>query len=127
MQKNETIHERIALLVKTFGHNKKTVFACLIDSNEASIRGYMKSVVPRQDILERIARKFDICTDWLLTGRGEMLKSGTSQSVEPWQSTFAPTEIIELATRLGEQINENKHLQQENIQLKTEIEQLKNK
>ena len=133
MQENETIHKRIRLLVETFGNNKNTVFACLIDSSEANIRGYIKGVLPKQDILERIVRKLDISAEWLLTGRGEMLKSGTLQPVELEQFALTPVEIIELATKFGEQINENKHLQEKNARLveennalKIENERLKN-
>lgn len=75
MAKNETIHERIALLVDRFGEGKNTIFASLTDSNEANIRGYIKGVIPKCDILERIVRNLDVNPDWLLTGRGTMLHS----------------------------------------------------
>ena len=124
MRNIETIHERIGLLVERFGNNKNTVFASLIGSNEASIRGYIKGVLPKQDILEKIVRKFDISAEWLLTGNGDMLKLDTTQV---FTSTTSPVELTDLAIRLGEQINENKHLHKENMTLKAEIEQLKNR
>lgn len=74
MDKNETIHERISLLVDRFGEGRNTVFASLIGSNEANIRGYIKGVIPKCDILERIVRNLDVNPDWLLTGRGSMLR-----------------------------------------------------
>ena len=74
MDKNGTIHERISLLVDRFGEGRNTVFASLVDSNEANIRGYVKGVIPKCDILERIVRNLDVNPDWLLTGRGSMLR-----------------------------------------------------
>ena len=74
MDKNGTIHERISLLVDRFGEGRNTVFASLVDSNEANIRGYIKGVIPKCDILERIVRNLDVNPDWLLTGRGSMFR-----------------------------------------------------
>lgn len=74
MDKNETIHERITQLVNVFGQGKNTVFASLIGSNEANIRGYRTSVIPKFDFLEKIARSIDVDLKWLLTGEGSMLK-----------------------------------------------------
>lgn len=70
---NETIHDRITQLVKTFGNGKNTVFASLIGVSEANLRGYRNNVIPKYDFLEKIARNFDINLKWLLTGEGEML------------------------------------------------------
>ena len=39
MQKDETIHERITLLVNKYGNGKNTVFASLIGSNIATNGG----------------------------------------------------------------------------------------
>lgn len=74
MDKNETIHERISRLVEVYGKGKNTVFASLIGSNEANVRGYRGTVMPKFDFLEKIARSLDINLKWLLTGEGDMLK-----------------------------------------------------
>lgn len=73
MENIETIHDRIKLLVDTFGNGKNTVFASIIGGNEANIRGYTKNIMPKYDFLEKIARNIEINLDWLLTGRGSML------------------------------------------------------
>ena len=125
MRKIETIHERISLLVERFGNDKNTVFASLIGSNEGSIRGYIKGVLPKQDILEKIVRKFDIDAEWLLTGNGEMLKTDTVQAAASKQPAATSSELTDLAFRLGEQVNENKHLHEKNMSLSTEIDKLK--
>ena len=73
MAKNETIHERITELVNAFGNGKNTAFASLIGSNEANVRGYRTTVMPKFDFLEKIARSLDINLKWLLTGEGTMI------------------------------------------------------
>lgn len=73
MAGNETIHERITELVNTFGKGKNTVFASLIGSNEANVRGYRTNVMPKFDFIEKIARTLDINLKWLLTGEGRMI------------------------------------------------------
>lgn len=70
-----TIHDRIALCVQKYGEGKNTVFAEKLGVSEGNIRGYIKGVVPKADFLENIVRTYDISPEWLLTGRGEMLKT----------------------------------------------------
>lgn len=82
---NATIHERIALCVKYYGDGKNTVFAEKLGISEGNIRGYIKGVVPKADVLEKIVRTCDISPEWLLTGRGEMLK----QDVPPFATPDA--------------------------------------
>lgn len=77
----ETIHERIELLVKEFGDGKNTVFADKIGVSEGNIRGYIKGIMPKYDVLEKIATSLDVNPDWLLTGRGDMLKAPASMPV----------------------------------------------
>lgn len=72
MQENETIHDRIKELVTIYANGKNTLFASMIGTSEGNIRGYIKGVIPKQDILEKIVRSIDVNSDWLLTGRGNM-------------------------------------------------------
>ena len=67
-----TIHERIALCVQFYGDGKNTLFADKLGVSEGNIRGYIKGVVPKADVLEKIVRTYDISPEWLLTGKGEM-------------------------------------------------------
>lgn len=80
---NGTIHERISTLVDVFGDGKNTIFASKLDVSEGNIRGYIKGVMPKQDVLEKIVRCFDVNPDWLLTGRGEIEASKASVSFVP--------------------------------------------
>ena len=67
-----TIHERMAVCVKLFGEGKNTVFADKLGVSEGNIRGYIKGVVPKADVLEKIVRTYDVSPKWLLTGEGEI-------------------------------------------------------
>lgn len=69
-----TIHERIKHLVDVLADSKNTVFAQKLGISEANVRGYIKGVVPKTDVLEKIVRNYDINAHWLLTGEGEMLR-----------------------------------------------------
>ncbi|MFI3164630.1 MAG: hypothetical protein SNI18_06315 [Rikenellaceae bacterium] len=69
----KTIHERIKTLVGVFGSNKNTVFANRIGVSEGNVRGYVKNVMPKADVLEKIVRTCDISAMWLLTGEGDMI------------------------------------------------------
>ena len=67
---NETIHDRIKHLVDKCAGGKNTVFASKLGISEANIRGYIKNVVPKADILEKIVISYDVNAMWLLTGLG---------------------------------------------------------
>lgn len=70
MVKYATIHERIAHLVETKAGGKNTVFAQKLGVSEANIRGYIKGVIPKADVLEKIVISYDVNAMWLLTGLG---------------------------------------------------------
>lgn len=70
MPKYETIHERIRYLVDTYAEGKNTVFAAKLGVSEANIRGYIKGVIPKADILEKIVISYEVNAMWLLTGLG---------------------------------------------------------
>lgn len=70
MPNNETIHERIKYLVDNYAAGKNTVFAAKLGVSEANIRGYIKGVVPKADVLEKIVISYEINAMWLLTGLG---------------------------------------------------------
>lgn len=72
VQNSETIHDRIALCVQEYGNGKNTVFADKVGISEGNIRGYIKGVVPKADVLEKIVKCCDVSSEWLLTGVGDM-------------------------------------------------------
>lgn len=69
------IHDRIQLIIDTYGDGKNTSIGALIGENEANIRGYCKNRMPKPPFLEKIVKYFDISAEWLITGEGSMLKS----------------------------------------------------
>lgn len=89
MENIATIHERIKLLIDKYGNGKNTVFASLIDNNEANVRGYVKGVMPKYDALEKIVTNLDINANWLLTGRGEMCRA--EETINDTSDTDTPT------------------------------------
>ena len=70
MAHNGTIHERIKHLVDIKAGGKNTVFAQKLGVSEANIRGYIKGVIPKADVLEKIVISYDVNAMWLLTGLG---------------------------------------------------------
>lgn len=83
MAKIVTIHDRIKLLVEKKAGNKNTVFAQTLGVSEANIRGYIRGVVPKADVLAKIVSYYDdVNPTWLLTGEGNMLKTSTSGTDE---------------------------------------------
>lgn len=74
MKNLETVHDRIAILVKEYGNGRNTTFASLVGTSEGNIRGYInKGVLPKQDILEKIVKSLGINANWLVTGEGPMI------------------------------------------------------
>lgn len=70
----ENIHDRIKTLVAIKADGKNTLLAKHLGVSEANIRGYIKGIMPKADILDKIVRCYDdISPNWLLTGRGPML------------------------------------------------------
>ncbi len=127
MNKNETIHERIASLVDYFGNGKNTVFASLINTSEANIRGYIKGIIPKHDVLEKIVKNLDVDADWLLTGRGTMLHL-EQPLIEPssmLQDSLGEASAyykmyIEKDRRVEELLKENARLEERLHQLESE-------
>ncbi|MDV6195227.1 MULTISPECIES: helix-turn-helix domain-containing protein [Bacteroides] len=122
MPENESIHDRITQLVNKFGEGKNTVFASIIGSSEANVRGYRASVMPKYDFLEKIARSFDIDLNWLLTGEGSMLPDNKTSK----ESKFGGVPDAVPISKPDESIlyNMYKDLQAEKKEKEAKIEEL---
>ncbi|MBQ0029423.1 MAG: hypothetical protein KBT32_03205 [Bacteroidales bacterium] len=70
MAQFDTIHDRIKHLIDVKAGGKNTVFAQKLNVSEANIRGYIKGVIPKADVLEKIVISYDVNAMWLLTGLG---------------------------------------------------------
>lgn len=105
-----TIHERIAQCVQMYGEGKNTVFAEKLGVSEGNIRGYIKGVVPKADVLEKIVRTYEVSSEWLLTGQGEMLKQdvlsvatpGTDAADEQPASSDKDTNNFRITQEIGQ-------------------------
>nr|DAS43997.1 MAG TPA: peptidase [Caudoviricetes sp.] len=75
-----TINERIKSLVDYFSKGNNSDFANKIGINEANVRNYIANTEPKFNVLEKIANNFEINFEWLLTGKGEMLKKEEEES-----------------------------------------------
>lgn len=94
MDINTSISERIQALIDTFCNGKNSQFAKAIGVAESNIRSYLAGTQPKFDILSNIALKFAISCEWLLTGKGDMLKTpntpsslGIPQDIPPQKSS----------------------------------------
>ena len=102
-----TIHERIAFCVQKYGEGKNTLFAEKLGISEGNIRGYIKGVVPKADVLEKIVRTYDVSPEWLLTGRGEIAQGDFSRNHQTKSEKNAePSEISlpdpKISTQIGQ-------------------------
>lgn len=75
MEEMSSIYTRIKELVDYYSDGNNSKFAALIGSSEANIRNYIAGRQPKFDFISSIAQKFEINYEWLLTGRGSMLKT----------------------------------------------------
>ena len=63
-------------MINYYGQGKNTRFSDLTGVGEASLRGYLKGILPKADFFEKVARYCEgISMEWLITGQGNMLKS----------------------------------------------------
>lgn len=63
------------------GNNSK--FALAMGTNEANIRNYRTSIVPKIEFVIRLCEKLEINYEWLLTGKSPLLKNKTVPSDNP--------------------------------------------
>lgn len=124
MAENETIHERITQLVNEFGKGKNTTFASIIGSNEANVRGYRTTVMPKYDFLAKIASNLDINLKWLLTGEGFMLQKKHQPQQESTQSVDQSQIVQMFLSQLEKKDEEIKNLNQQIIELSSQIAKL---
>lgn len=75
------INFRINELVSHFSNGNNSDFAKKVGVNEANVRNYIGSTEPKFSFLEKIVNTFEISYEWLLTGKGSMLKTDTSTPI----------------------------------------------
>lgn len=120
------IGERIEQIIKVLFHGNVRQFSLKIGIPSGQIANYIRgrSSIPRVDVIEKIVLSIDdINVDWLITGRGNMLKS--EQKKEQAQSEIEyylekklnekEKRIEELLIELGKQMYENKMLLERSV------------
>lgn len=88
-----SVHDRIDYLVKNYADGNNTRFAAIVDSDEGSIRGYKKAVLPKQDFLEKCVTKLGISPEWLLTGQGKVQLERPAQVSAHLLSEMNPRDV----------------------------------
>lgn len=78
MRKETGVSERIGLLVDYFADGVNTRFAELTGTSEANIRNYKNGKMPKLDFIYNVCSVFEINYEWILTGKGDMLKVESS-------------------------------------------------
>ena len=77
---SNTIHQRIAQIVKHFAADNNSLAAKNLGVSEGTIRSYRNGTTPKADVLEKIVRTYDVNAMWLLTGVGEMCAPNQSMA-----------------------------------------------
>jgi phage repressor protein C with HTH and peptisase S24 domain len=70
----DDISQRIKQLVDEFGKGNNSKFAEILGTSEANIRNYISGRQPKYDFLNALTSKLEISCEWLLAGKGDMLK-----------------------------------------------------
>lgn len=112
------INERLQIIVDKLFNGNKAAFARAIDLVPTSISNYLSSgrkSKPSSDMLEKIVSKLGVNAAWLLTGEGEILKSGisitntgagnvanTGKMGNVNSTNFSDQKIIELEKKISE-------------------------
>jgi transcriptional regulator with XRE-family HTH domain len=99
------INDRIKDLVLFFANGNNSLFASKLGISEANVRNYISKTEPKFNILEKIANNFEINFEWLLTGKGEMLKQ-ESEIVNLEKNSFEKLSIEEKLKAIFEKSNE---------------------
>jgi hypothetical protein len=118
---SETIHDRIKEMVDRLAGGKNTVFANTLGVSEANIRGYIKNITPKYDVLRAIVTSYDVSAHWLLTGEGDMLRGEGDEEIKRGGDDSLDGRLSSIIDVLRE---ENKRLQDDNRELNREIGRL---
>ena len=69
------INLRIKELRDLYFDKNNVKMALFFNTNEANIRNYINKGLPKTEFIINVSEKLEINFDWLLTGKGTMLKS----------------------------------------------------
>lgn len=121
---NMTINERFEELIKKLYNGNKRAFATTLGISPTVIENVVgkRRGKPSYDVIEKICANANVSPDWLLTGKGNMLREQTEQTESSsTQIDVTPSQMLEEIKALSVKIG---HLEAENKMLR---EQVKNK
>ena len=108
------ISNRIKEIVSYFCDGNNSKFALKIGTSEANIRNYIAGRQPKFEVLSSIASHFEINYEWLLTGKGDMLKIVNSDfdEIEPSEvhTLTIPLYNSEASAGIGQLQLNNEHI-----------------
>lgn len=113
-KKTTNIKERILQIAEFKGISKEK-FTENLNQKYANYKGISKKSSPSSDVLVEILSKYpEINLEWLLTGKGEMLKNEVKKPTEAdSELSVTQKELIETQRKLIEKLEEeNKELKQ---------------
>lgn len=77
------INVKINQIVNHFFNGNNSDFAKKLGTSEANIRNYREKTTPKFDFIENLFEKLpEINPEWLLTGKGSMLKDSSIESIK---------------------------------------------
>lgn len=77
------INLRIEAMVNHFSDGNKSEFAKKMNEDESKIRKYLTGTEPKFGVIEKMANTFGVNSEWLVTGRGSMLKEEKKEVQQP--------------------------------------------
>lgn len=97
-----SISNRINELVNYFSGGNVSKFSALVGFSEANVRNYINGTQPKSEFLSKLIDVFEINGEWLLSGRGTMLKSESSKPEAKQDYKLPADKEFELMRKLNE-------------------------
>ena|SRR5690554_3574908 len=126
-----SINRRFNEIIKRLYNGNKRLFSTAIGVAPTVVENVVgtRQGKPSFDVLQKVVdANANISAEWLLTGKGSMLKVEQHElAAQPDNELIREliTKVGELSQQLGEQTKENEHLYQKNIELQSKINELK--
>lgn len=119
----ETINQRIEMLIKHFSNGKQGEFARKISVAQSNISSVVsgRSASPSYEMIQKIITTYPVNSDWLISGKGAMLKEVEKKEEKPSDSNV----LLQMIEILKEELNRYRKREDENKVLLSEIKFLK--
>ena len=116
------INIKINHIVNHFFNGNNSDFAKKLGTSEANIRNYREKTTPKFDFIEKLFEKLpEINPEWLLTGKGSMLKSEDCNNIQEDETS----NNVDYKEKYINIIEENRELRIDIINKEKQIQELK--